>query len=229
MSRLASSPHEDFQRRIVSGDATLRLYAVLDAETCARRGLSLLAVADAWRDAGIRLVQYRDKRGSDIDVLTNALALQKIFNLTGTTLILNDRVHLFGETGFQGLHIGQTDAGVQEARRLMGTEAILGISTHNPAQLQQADSLRVSYVAVGPVYPTATKTDADPVVGPEGVRTARTLTTKPLVAIGGITRANAAGVLAAGADCIAVISALLPHGEETPHEAARSFLHSLAQ
>ena len=204
-----------------------KLYAILDAESCARRNLSLMQIAEAWRDAGIRLVQYRDKQGSDADVLRNAQALREMFAGTQATLILNDRVHLFAQTGFHGLHVGQTDAAVRRAREEIGLDAILGISTHNPAQLKDADAMPVDYVAVGPVYATSTKTDADPVVGLEGVRAGHSVTRKPLVAIGGITAERAAEVLAAGADSVAVISGLLPAAGEDPRAAAERFLQLL--
>lgn len=185
-----------------------RLYAILDAESCARRGLALLDVAKAWRDAGIALVQYRDKVASDADVLKNAVLLREVFGRE-VTLILNDRMHLFAASGFDGVHVGQGDAAIAAVRASIGADAVLGISTHNPAQFSDADALDVSYVAVGPVFATSTKLDADPVVGVDGVALARSLTRKPLVAIGGITAANAGSVIEAGADSVALISGLL--------------------
>ncbi|SDF05467.1 thiamine-phosphate diphosphorylase [Terriglobus roseus] len=186
-----------------------RLYAILDAESCARRGLALLETAKVWRDAGVTLMQYRDKVATDASVLENAALLRCVFEGVDATLILNDRVHLFAESGFDGVHVGQGDASVASVREVIGADAVLGISTHNPAQFADADLLSVSYVAVGPVFATSTKLDAEPVVGLDGVRLARSLTRKPLVAIGGITQANAASVLEAGADSVAVISGLL--------------------
>jgi thiamine-phosphate pyrophosphorylase len=186
-----------------------RLYAILDAESCTRRGLLLVDVAKAWRDAGITLVQYRDKVASDTDVLRNAAVLRDVFTGSDATLILNDRVHLFVESRFDGVHVGQEDASVAAVRAVIGPDALLGISTHNPAQFADADALDVSYVAVGPVFATSTKLDADPVVGHAGVALARSLTRKPLVAIGGITAANAVSVIDAGADSVALISGLL--------------------
>jgi thiamine-phosphate pyrophosphorylase len=203
------------------------LYAILDAETCTRRGLELLAVARAWRNAGIPLIQYRDKQGTDDEVLSNALRMKAIFEGSDTLLILNDRVHLFVASGFDGVHVGQTDVEIAKARSVIGVDAILGMSTHSPTQVADADRADVDYVAIGPVYGTQTKLDADPVVGLEGVRLARSLTRKPLVAIGGINRRTAADVLNAGADSVAVISSLLP--AENPvdsalTETARDFL-----
>lgn len=186
-----------------------RLYAILDAESCARRGLLLVDIAKAWRDAGIVLLQYRDKVASDDDVLRNAALLREVFADTDTTLILNDRVHLFAASGFDGVHVGQGDASVASVRAVIGRDAVLGLSTHNPTQFADADALDVSYVAVGPVFATLTKLNAEPVVGLAGVALARSLTRKPLVAIGGITAANAVAVLEAGADSVALISGLL--------------------
>ncbi|MEZ2346513.1 thiamine phosphate synthase [Terriglobus sp. RCC_193] len=186
-----------------------RLYAILDAESCARRGVSLLETAKAWRDAGVTLVQYRDKVASDASVLENAALLRRVFEGTDATLILNDRVHLFAASGFDGVHVGQGDDAVAPVRAVIGPDAVLGVSTHNPAQVSIADGLAVSYVAVGPVFATLTKLDAEPVVGLDGVALARSLTRKPLVAIGGIAAVNASSVLEAGADSVAVISGLL--------------------
>ncbi len=208
-----------------------KLYAILDAETCARRGFGLLTVAKAWRDAGISLLQYRDKPGSDFEILRNAAAINELFAGTDVTLILNDRVHLFSRTGFRGVHVGQSDQSISAVRIAVGNEAIVGISTHNPQQLRYAGAEPVSYAAIGPVHSTRTKLDAEPVVGLEGVRTARALTTLPLVAIGGITRENAPDVLATGADCVAVIGALLPPAGASlsaVDDTARDFLRAIA-
>lgn len=190
-----------------------KLYAILDAGSCARRGLALLDVAAQWRDAGLSLVQYRDKTGTDNEVLRNALALRTLFG-TSATLILNDRVHVFQASGFDGIHIGQGDGSVEGVRAAIGPDAVLGVSTHTPSQVADADLPDVSYIAVGPVFATGTKLDADPVVGLSGVELARSLTAKPLVAIGGITPITAPSVVAAGADAVAVISSLLDEGPQ---------------
>jgi thiamine-phosphate pyrophosphorylase len=184
------------------------LYAILDAESCTRRNLSIELVAEAWHQAGITLLQYRDKQASDTDYLTNATKIKDIFQDTAT-LIINDRAHLVAEANWQGVHIGQTDLSPQQARELIGPHKLLGLSTHTPQQVQQANKHPVDYIAIGPVFSTTTKLDAEPTIGLEGVRTLRALTEKPLVAIGGITRANALQTQQAGADSVAVISALL--------------------
>ena len=229
MSRLAFDPHEDFQRRIASGDAALRLYAILDAESCERRGLPLIAVAEAWRHAGIRLIQYRDKQGSDHTVLANARLIKAAFEGADAILILNDRVHLLESSGFHGVHVGQTDSSISRTRAIIGPDAVLGVSTHTPDQLSDADETDVTYVAIGPVYGTQTKLDAAPVVGLEGLRTARSLTRKPLVAIGGISADSALSVREAGADSIALISALLPAPGDPLDQAANAFVRLLTE
>ena len=137
-------------------------------------------------------------------------------------LILNDYVDLVAESGFDGVHLGQTDMPPRDARALLGADTLIGISTHNEAQLSAAAPEPVDYVAIGPVFATVSKENPDPVVGLEGVRLARQLTDKPLVAIGGITLANVAEVWAAGADSVAVISGIF--GSVDPLRAAAEFL-----
>ena len=137
-------------------------------------------------------------------------------------LILNDWPELVVEAGFDGVHVGQTDVSPARARAIVGPGKIVGVSTHNEAQMRAADLEPVDYIAIGPVYATATKENPDPVVGLEGVRLARSLTRKPLVAIGGITAENAGAVLEAGADSVAVISAIFAPGEDAA-KLARKF------
>lgn len=125
-------------------------------------------------------------------------------------LIMNDRADLALAGDFDGVHVGQDDLSVEAVRRVVGPELIVGASTHNPEQLQVADQTSADYLAIGPVFATASKVNPDPVVGVDGVRRARELTRKPLVAIGGITLDNARAVLEAGADSLALISSLVP-------------------
>ena len=136
---------------------------------------------------------------------------------------MNDRADLCLAAGFVGVHVGQEDLSPEGARRVIGAARWLGVSTHNPEQLRQADQTSADYLAIGPVFETASKDRPDPVVGLEGVRRARELTRKPLVAIGGITRANANSVLEAGADAVAVISDLL----RDPRKSAEEFFRIL--
>jgi thiamine-phosphate pyrophosphorylase len=141
-------------------------------------------------------------------------------------LILNDRADLALLAELDGVHVGHGDLLPEDARRVAGAERIVGVSTHTEAQIRAADASCADYVAIGPVFATATKADTEPVVGLEGVRRARALTTKPLVAIGGITRANARSAIEAGADSVAVISGLLADGEGV-EQVARDFLELL--
>jgi thiamine-phosphate pyrophosphorylase len=140
-------------------------------------------------------------------------------------LILNDRVPLAKDCC--GVHIGQEDISPTEARSLLGPGALIGLSTHSEVQLQQASVAPVDYLAIGPVFATQSKAVPDPVVGLEGLRTVRRLTPKPLVAIGGITRANCASVIEAGADSVAVISDLIPRKGESVGAIVAEFLQSL--
>jgi thiamine-phosphate pyrophosphorylase len=136
---------------------------------------------------------------------------------------MNDRTDLALAAGFDGVHVGQNDLPVAAVRTIAGADLIMGTSTHNPEQLRLADQTEADYLAIGPVFATSSKLNPDPVVGLEGVRLARSLTTKPLVAIGGITRANCRSVLDAGADSVAVISDLV----NNPRAAAEEFLRIL--
>jgi len=140
---------------------------------------------------------------------------------------MNDRADLSLAAGFDGVHVGQDDLAPEAVRKIIGNsnseERWLGVSTHTPDQLAEADKTSADYLAIGPVFATSSKENPDPVVGLEGVRRARQLTRKPLVAIGGITRANAASVIAAGADSVAVISDLL----ENPRKSAEEFFRIL--
>ncbi|MDE3105875.1 MAG: thiamine phosphate synthase [Acidobacteriota bacterium] len=186
-----------------------RLYAIADVEVLARRGVALRAFAQALRQAGVGLVQLRDKRSAPQQVLAHAAVLREVFDGSGCRLILNDRADLAVLAGFDGVHVGQGDLPVEAARRVVGPDRWVGISTHTLEQVQRAAATDADYLAIGPVFATSTKADADPVVGLEGVRQARALTRRPLVAIGGISQQRAGSVLAAGADSVAVISALV--------------------
>jgi thiamine-phosphate pyrophosphorylase len=138
-------------------------------------------------------------------------------------LIINDRADLCLAADFDCVHVGQDDLSPESVRKIIGAECWLGVSTHNPDQLREADLTPADYLAIGPVFATSSKQNPDPIVGLEGVRRARALTRKPLVAIGGITRSNAAAVIDAGADSVAVISDLL----REPRKSAEEFLRIL--
>jgi thiamine-phosphate pyrophosphorylase len=197
-----------------------RLYAIIDAGFFPDEG-ALLGFARELRAAGVTLLQYRNKSGSSRQLLSQARELRR--NLRGAQLIMNDRADLCVAAGFDGIHVGQDDLPAEDARKLVGSKRWLGVSTHVTEQVRQAAETSADYIAVGPVFPTATKANPDPVIGLAGVKRARELTSKPLVAIGGITRENCRSVVEAGADAVAVISDLLG----SPGKSAEEFLRRL--
>jgi len=203
-----------------------RLYAIADAQVLAARGVALADFARELRAASVTLIQYRDKAGSPQEILRAAAILREAFAGSGATLIMNDRADHAALAGFDGVHVGQNDLSPEDARAVVGPQRIVGVSTHNDAQVRAADASGADYIAVGPVFATGTKENPDPVVGLEGIRRARALTSKPLVAIGGITHENACSVMDAGADSVAVISALIVAGESVA-QVARDFLSIL--
>jgi len=203
-----------------------RLYAIADAQVLAARGITLADFARGLRDAGVTLVQYRDKAGAPQEILRAAATLRDAFEGAGATLVMNDRADFAVLAGFDGVHVGQDDLSPADARAVVAAKRIVGVSTHNESQVRTADASCADYIAVGPVFATGTKLDAEPVIGLDGVRRARALTRKPIVAIGGITRANAHSVIAAGADSVALISALFIEGESVA-KVARDFLEIL--
>ena len=203
-----------------------KLYPILDAGLLAGRQLEVCRVAAQMRAAGVNLLQYREKSGSPQVVLQNAAAISEAFAGVNCRLILNDRADLAVLADWDGVHVGQVDLQPEDARRVVGAKRWVGVSTHNDEQVRLADASCADYIAVGPVFATGTKLDAEPVIGLDGVRRARVLTKKPIVAIGGITRQNARRVIEAGADSVAVISALFVEGESV-EKVARDFLEIL--
>jgi thiamine-phosphate pyrophosphorylase len=198
-----------------------RLYAILDAAFFSQDE-SLLAAAQSLAAAGVTLVQYRNKSGNARQMLDHAREL-KLRLGSSVQLIMNDRADLALVAGFDGVHVGQDDLSPDGARKVIGDALWLGVSTHNPEQVTEAGKTSTDYIAIGPVFATGSKVNPDPVIGLEGVRRARELTRKPLVAIGGITRANCRSVIDAGADSVAVISDLL----REPGKSAEAFLRIL--
>jgi len=196
-----------------------RLYAILDV-SCFAEAQAMYSVADELVAGGVTLLQYRNKAGSARTMLEQARELRRRLR-DKIRLIMNDRADLCLAAGFDGLHVGQEDLSPESARRVIGPKLWLGVSTHNPEQLREADQTAADYLAIGPVFATSSKERPDPVVGLEGVRRARELTRKPLVAIGGITRGNARSVLDAGADSVAVISDLLRGPRKSAEEFSR--------
>ena len=198
-----------------------RLYGVVDAK-CFSSTQDLAIFAEELIDGGCTLLQYRNKSGNSRMMLDQARELKR--RVGGKVkLIMNDRADLALAAEFDGVHVGQDDLSAESVRKIIGPERWLGVSTHNPEQLQEADLTSADYLAIGPVFSTSSKDRPDPVVGLEGVRRARQLTRKPVVAIGGITRGNAASVVEAGADSVAVISDLL----REPRKSAEEFFRIL--
>jgi thiamine-phosphate pyrophosphorylase len=198
-----------------------RLYTILDTRLLPDAG-ALYTVAEELISSGVTLIQYRNKSGNAPQMLDHARELKRRIG-TKAKLIMNDRADLCLAAEFDGVHVGQDDLMPESVRKIIGSNRLLGVSTHNPEQLLEADQTSADYLAIGPVFSTSSKANPDPVVGLEGVRRARQLTRKPLVAIGGITRANAASVIEAGADSVAVISDLL----RDPRKSAEEFFRIL--
>ena len=209
-----------------------RLYAILDT-SCFSDSEDLLRAAEELAAAGVILIQYRKKSGDAQIMLAQAGDLRRRLRARAPAphtsephlprLIMNDRSDLCLAAEFDGVHVGQDDLSPEAARKIIGPERWLGVSTHNPQQVVEADKTSADYIAIGPVFTTGSKANPDPVIGLAGVRRARQLTRKPLVAIGGITRENCRSVIEAGADSVAVISDLI----RDPRKSAEEFLRIL--
>ena len=222
-----------------------RLYCIVDTACFAGVADLTAEVGKFTREliaGGATLIQYRNKSGNARQMVADAREMVRLresvkagdaaLAATGQhpaagerriVLIMNDRADICLVTGFDGVHVGQDDLSPEAVRRVVGIRLWTGGSTHNPEQLATAAATSADYVAIGPVYATASKQNPDPVVGLEGVRRARALTKKPLVAIGGITRENCRAVIDAGADSVAVIGDLL----KDPRRAVEQFLSML--
>lgn len=205
------------------------LYPILDADLVLRdvspgsagRRTLLQRIARELETAGVTLLQYRNKSDPDPIFLEDSLVLRE--SAPSIHLILNDRPALVSAVGAAGVHVGQSDMSPAQIRSILGPSVFIGLSTNTPEEVAAADREPVDSIAIGPVFATTSKSDTDPVVGLEGVRRARALTRKPIVAIGGISVSNANAVLAAGADSLAVISAVFGSGQ-SPAQAVKAFL-----
>jgi thiamine-phosphate pyrophosphorylase len=184
-------------------------YPVLDTALVERRGLPAPAAAQAILDAGARILQFRHKAFFSRAAFDDAQRVADLCRLAKAQFVLNDRADLALLLD-AALHLGQDDLPPADARRIMGPAAIIGFSTHNEQQLRAAGEEPVDYLAIGPIFPTTSKQNPDPVVGVGPLGKLRTLTRQPLVAIGGITRATAADVFNAGADSVAIVGDLYP-------------------
>lgn len=205
-----------------------RLYAIVDAEACARANRAPADVIRAFLSGGARWLQLRCKTmgsGAFLDLARTALQDTRA---AGATLIVNDRADIAALAGADGLHVGQDDLTPADARTVIGKTAILGLSTHTPTQWDAAVREPVDYIAIGPAFGTGTKDTGYAAVGLETVRRASAAAAAaglPTVAIGGITLDNAPSVIAAGAASVAVISDLLT-GD--PEVRCRAFIRALA-
>ncbi len=183
------------------------LYVILDPSV--RPDRPLRDVLKAAARAGASLFQYRNKAASMKDAYAEALALRKLAAELGVMFIVNDRCDLALAVEADGVHLGQTDLPYAYARRIMGPNRLIGVSTHNAEQVKEADRLKPDYIGFGPIFKPASKQDHDPMVGIEGLTQIRSLTTLPVFAIGGIQSEQVGDVMRAGANGIAVISAVL--------------------
>jgi thiamine-phosphate pyrophosphorylase len=200
-----------------------RLYAIIDPSLLT---ISELELAEALAGSGVELIQYRNKTASSRQFFEISRQLSNALGPCGVRLIVNDRADIALLAGAGGVHVGQEDLGVEDARAICGgldgKDRWVGVSTHTLEQFAAADRTSADYIALGPIFPTATKKNPDPVVGTELLRQARQLTRKPLVAIGGITLERAAEVYRAGADSLAVIRDLI--GAPNPAVRVREYL-----
>jgi thiamine-phosphate pyrophosphorylase len=185
------------------------IYPILDTITLAHRGLTVMPVAEAWLGGGAGILQFRHKGPWSRGVFQQAEQVAALCRAHKALFLVNDRADIAALLG-AGLHVGQHDLAPADARRIIGAHAVLGFSTHNARQLAAAADEPVDYLAFGPIFPTASKDNPDPVTGLDELRQCRAMTRKPLVAIGGITCENAPAVFEAGADTVAVIGGMLP-------------------
>lgn len=196
----------------------LTLYLVTDPRLVAARGL--LATVDAAVKGGATIVQLRDPDAHGRALVEQARALKALLAPLGIPLIINDRVDVAVAADADGVHLGQDDMTPADARTVLGPERILGLSVGNPAEYAASDLGGVDYLGVGPVNATGTKADAGGAIGAAGVAAIRALTRLPLVGIGGLATANVSDVIRAGADGVAVVSAICAASD--PEQAART-------
>jgi thiamine-phosphate pyrophosphorylase len=199
------------------------VYPILDAELA---GDAMFSIAEALASGGVELIQYRNKRATARRAFEDCVRLKEL--LRGRArLVVNDRADIAATMDAGGVHVGQEDIAPEEARAICGTSRWVGVSTHNFAQFEEALKTSADYIAVGPIYRTASKGNPDPVVGVEFVRRVRALTSRPIVAIGGITLGNAEQVYHAGADSVAVIRDLIASPD--PRHRAEQYLSAAAR
>ena len=182
------------------------LYVILDPSV--RPDRPLMEVLNAAAAGHVRIFQYRNKTASMKDALTEAGALRRRARELNVLFLVNDRCDLALAINADGVHLGQSDLPYLKARQLLGEQKYIGLSTHNAGQVKEAEQLRPDYIGFGPIFTPASKTDHDPVVGVEGLTRVRALTSLPVFAIGGIQTQHVRPLMEAGANGIAVISAV---------------------
>lgn len=199
-----------------------RLYVILDAALITSPERDCAA---SLAEAGVRLLQYRNKSALARQYLDSSRALAELLSPRGVSFFVNDRPDVAFLAGASGVHVGQDDLTVEQARRVLGPDKLVGVSTHNLEQFEKAAASSADYIAVGPIFSTSSKTNPDPVVGLDLLRRVRTLTDKPIVAIGGIALERAASAIEAGSDSVAVISGILSAAD--PAQRAREYITTL--
>jgi thiamine-phosphate pyrophosphorylase len=207
------------------------LYAIIDAALLKKT--SELSFVEMMAESGVELLQYRNKRASSRELFEASQSISATLSRLAKPgsyeprFIVNDRADIAVLANAQGVHVGQQDLNVEEARAVVGPDNLVGVSTHSLEQLDAADKTSADYIAFGPIFPTRSKENPDPVVGLDLLREARRHTGKPLVAIGGITLERAAEVFRAGADSLAVARDLIV--SENPAARAQLFLKEAAR
>ena len=199
-----------------------RLYVILDAALISSPERDCAA---SLAEAGVRLLQYRNKSAPARQYLESSRALAETLVPRGVSFFVNDRPDVAFLAGASGVHVGQEDLDVEQTRRVIGRDRLVGVSTHNLEQFDRAATSSADYIAVGPIFGTSSKANPDPVVGLAFLRRVRGLTEKPIVAIGGITLERAAGAIEAGADSVAVIGGILSAAD--PAQRARQYIATL--
>ena len=201
-----------------------KVYLILDeslADQC-----SFKEVMKQAREAGVNLVQYRHKQGDMREMYARAKMLREQAAQLGIGFIVNDRCDLAKAVDADGVHVGQSDLPVSMVRKVMGKDCLLGVSTHRPEEVQAATAEGADYLGFGPIYSTNTKINHEPLVGIHGLQSVRSMTTLPIFAIGGVTAETVPNLIAAGADGVAVASAILT--ARNTQSALRGFMSAFA-
>lgn len=203
----------------------LSVYLVTDTRLSGPRGVA--AVAAAAARGGVTIVQLRDPDATTRGLIAAATALQDALRPHNVPLVINDRVDVALAVGADGVHLGDRDMPAATARRLLGPGRIVGVTVHDAAEAQAVDTEIADYAGIGPVFATTTKAEARPAIGVDGFRALRRLAPLPVIGIGGIDAGRTADVIAAGADGVAVVSAICAAPD--PEAAARAIAAAVAE